>query len=151
MIQRLTCPVAFGSINFDSTRFSKSSASEVHKKYLELFNATISKAVLSQTPTTGVVDKGSYAASNTNAWVMKQVLKSDKRIVGKAVNRLLSTFFRLNFAESVEVPKVELFDTEENNKALAERDAVLVKNGLQFSDLYYQKKYGFQKNDFSIK
>lgn len=88
MIQRLTCPVAFGYINFDSTRFSKSSASEVHKKYLNLFNAAISKTVLSQTPTTGVVDKGSYAASNTLAWVMKQILKADKSLVEKAVNRL---------------------------------------------------------------
>lgn len=96
MIQRLTCPVAFGSINFDSTRFSKSSASEVHKKYLELFNATISKAVLSQTPTTGVVDKGSYAASNTLAWVMKQILKADKSLVEKAVNRLLMKTVALN-------------------------------------------------------
>ena len=46
------------------------------------------------------------------------MLKSDKRIVEKAINRLLATVFRLNFAESVELPKIELFDSEDNIKAL---------------------------------
>ena len=128
---------------------SKQASSSVYKELIDLCNAEISKAILGQTLTTEIGGRGSFAAAKTHLDVRQDIVESDKRLVEKALNQLIGWIVELNFGQ-VEKPIFTLWQEEDVDKNLAERDQILAAAGVRFTKTYFRKAYGFNEDDIEI-
>lgn len=136
--------------SIDILEASKTSSVEVFKQLLDFMNQEISKAILTQTLTTEVGDRGTYAASKTMETQLEKIQLADKRLVEATFNRLINLIYTINF-NSIEKPKFILFQEQDVDKILAERDQILVNTGIKFTKEYYIKNYNLAPEDFELK
>ncbi|MDR1637826.1 MAG: DUF935 domain-containing protein [Treponema sp.] len=78
---------------------NKGSVSNIHREFVDAANAEVSKAVLGQTLTTEIGDKGSYAAAQAHNLVREDLAGNDRRNIGAAFNRL-SRVYTFYYPES---------------------------------------------------
>ena len=129
---------------------SKSSSAEIYEKLIDKMNTEISKAILGQTLTTEIGSAGSYAASNTHMQVRQDIVDSDKKLVEGVINQLIQWIYEINFANA-EVPVFELYEPEDVDLTLAQRDKILSDTGVKFTKEYFIKNYGLEDEDFDIR
>ena len=103
---------------------NKSSSAEIYEKLIDKMNAEISKAILGQTLTTEIGSTGSYAAANTHMAVRQDIVDSDKKLVESVINQLIQWIYEINYSRE-DVPKFELFEPEDVDLTLAQRDKEL--------------------------
>ncbi|HSA05938.1 MAG TPA: DUF935 family protein [Candidatus Gastranaerophilales bacterium] len=129
----------------------KNASSELYDKLITACDQAISKAILGQTLTTdgNHGDSGSYALGKVHAGVRDDIVYSDKKIVENTHNQLIKWIWEINF-NSGEIPEFSMFEEENIDKTLAERDEILVKQGVKFSKSYYINNYGLADKDFEI-
>jgi len=127
----------------------RSSSVEVFKELMNFMNSEISKAILTQTLTTEVQDTGTYAASKTMGDMLEKVQHADKRIVEKTINKIIDLIYQVNF-NSTNKPKFILYEDEDVDKILAERDLILVNTGIKFTKEYYIRNYNLLPEDFEL-
>lgn len=129
---------------------NKSSSAEIYEKLIDKMNAEISKAILGQTLTTEIGNTGSYAASNTHMQVRKDIIDSDKKLVEKTINQLITWIYEINFS-SENIPVFQMYEEEDVDLTLAQRDKILSDTGVKFNKEYFIKTYGLQDEDFDIR
>jgi len=129
---------------------NKSSSAEIYEKLIDKMNAEISKAILGQTLTTEIGENGSYAASNTHMAVRQDIINSDKKLVENTINQLIKWICEINFP-NIDVPIFEMYQEEDIDLTLAQRDKILSDTGLKFTKEYFIKTYGFDEEDFDIR
>ena len=129
---------------------NKSSSAEIYEKLIDKMNAEISKAILGQTLTTEIGDTGSYAASNTHMQVRKDIIDSDKKLVEKTINQLITWIYEINFS-SENIPVFEMYEEEDVDLTIAQRDKILSDTGVKFTKEYFIKTYGLEDEDFDIR
>jgi len=129
---------------------SQSGSVDAYKTFLEFLNTEISKAILTQTLTTELQNKGSFAASETHSSMLNNVADSDAKLVQKAFNLLIKWIYTLNFGTEDNLPTFLLYEPEDVDKVLAERDDILTRQGLQFTAEYYKKSYNLTDDDFIL-
>ena len=129
---------------------NKSSSAEIFEKLIDKMNSEISKAILGQTLTTEIGATGSYAASNTHMAVRQDIIDADKKLVEKTINQLIQWIYEINFANA-EVPVFELYEPEDVDLTLAQRDKILYDTGVKFTKEYFIKTYGLEEDDFDIR
>lgn len=139
-----------------SVEFIQGSAnanSEVYTRFLNFCNTEISKSILSQTLTTEVQERGTYAAAKTHQNMLHHILLGDKRLVERTVNCLIRMIWELNFGSSQmdALPVFEMFSEDDSNKVLAERDRLLRKQGVLFTKDYYCRTYNLRADDFDLR
>lgn len=128
----------------------KSSSSDLYENLIAICDMSISKAILGQTLTTDSgASGGSYALGKVHSQVRDDIIFTDKKIVEKAHNQLIKWIWEINFNYG-EIPKYSMFAEEDVNKSLAERDEILVKQGVKFSKSYYAANYGLADRDFEV-
>lgn len=118
--------------------------------FINFCNTEISKAILSQTLTTELGDVGSYAAANVHATIRDDIVKSDKLLVEKALNKLVRWIIDLNFGKQTEYPKFIIYEEEDVDKPLAETVETLKKAGIQVLEPFIIRRMGLQKNEFRL-
>lgn len=128
----------------------KSGSTSLYSGIIEMCDKNIAKNILGQTLTTDSDGNGSYALGQVHATVRQDIITSDKRLVESWINVLLRWIHELNFGTDDE-PKFELYEEQDIDKDLAERDKILVDTGVQFTKKYYIKTYGLEDEDFEIK
>lgn len=126
----------------------KASSGATYKDLADFFNSEVSKAVLGQTLTTEVGSSGSYAASKTHQEVRSDLIVEDTHLVQDTINELIGWIWEINFTGTP--PTFTLYEEEDVDKALAERDEILTKTGVKFTKSYYMKAYGFDEGDIEI-
>ena len=126
---------------------------ESYEKYLEFCNSEISKAILSETLTTEVTDKGTYAAAKTHRDILHHLVQGDKRLVEKTINKLIAMIWELNFPPfaGADMPLFQLYAEDEIHKSLAERDKILQKQGVVFQKEYFKRYYNLKEDEFEMK
>ena len=129
---------------------NKSSSAEIFEKLMDKMNAEISKAILGQTLTTEVGSTGSYAASNTHFAVRQDIIDADKKMVEKTINKLIQWIYEINFSNK-DIPVFEMFEVEDIDLGLAQRDKILSETGVKFTKEYFIKNYGLEEDDFDIR
>lgn len=133
---------------------NKTSSADIYERLIDKMNAEISKAVLGQTLTTEIGDKGSYAASNTHMDVRHDIIEADKRLVEKTLNQLIHWIYQENFGalKQKNIPEFSLFEEEETDLNLvSQRDkAVTELSGIKFTKTYLMKTYGYEEDDFEM-
>ncbi|MEW5970234.1 MAG: DUF935 family protein [Pseudomonadota bacterium] len=127
----------------------KGASADIYVKLIDHCNAEISKTILGQTLTTEIVGHGSYAASKTHQEVRQDIVNEDKQMVEKVMNQLIQWIWTINISSS-DIPTFELWQEEDVDKNLAERDQILAATGVIFTKKYFQKAYGFEDEDFNI-
>ena len=129
---------------------NKSSSAAIYEQLIDKMNAEISKAILGQTLTTEIGSTGSYAASNTHFAIRQDIIDADKKLVEQTINQLIQWIYEINFSNA-EIPVFELYQEEDVDLALAQRDKILFDSGVKFTKEYFIKTYGFDEEDIEIK
>jgi phage gp29-like protein len=76
--------------------FTKGVTTGAHREYITVMNSEISKAILGQTLSTEIGEKGSYAAAQAHNMVREDLAAADRRRVAAAFNRLSRVFTFFN-------------------------------------------------------
>lgn len=122
----------------------KSASAEIYEKLSDWADKQISKAILGQTLTADIGDKGSYAASNTHYKVSEDIGKDDATLVQSVMNELIGWIWEINFG-GVDRPWFSLVAPQDLMLDLTERDLKLSQTGCKFTSKYFVEKYGFNE------
>jgi len=136
-----------GSVDIMQTGSSGSAA--IYESIVTKCENNIAKAVLGQTLTTEIGQGGSYAAAKTHSEVRADIINSDKQLVSKTLNQLIKFINILNFNDDI-MPVFEFETPEDLNTEKAERDNKIASLGIEFSEDYICRTYGYQKGDIKI-
>jgi phage gp29-like protein len=129
---------------------NKGGVSDVHASYIAAANAEVSKAILGQTLTTEIGDKGSYAAAQAHNLVREDLAAADRRQIASAFNRLAAVWTFYNFGADVAAPRFEFVKDEDLQAERAERDTKLFAVGWRPQKAYITREYGMAAEDFDI-
>lgn len=135
-----------GSVEIIQT--GSTSNSEIYKILVDKCENNIAKSILGQTLTTDIGSSGSYAASQTHACVRADIVNSDKTLVENTLNDFIKKINRINFNDE-NIPIFEFIE-EDLGFAKAERDNKVATLGVEFSEDYILKTYGYEKGDIKI-
>jgi phage gp29-like protein len=123
----------------------KAGSAEVYRQLLEYCRSEINVAMLGQNQTT---EKDSnHASATAGAEVTKDIRDGDAAIVTTALNACIRHVVDLNFGTHVVAPLYALWQQEEIDKSLAQRDKALTESGVQFTNAYWQRTYNLQDGD----
>lgn len=122
----------------------KSGSSEVYENFIKKCENNISKVILGQTLTTDIGSSGSYAAANTHQQVREDLIQNDVRLCEKTVQEFINKIHSINFSD-FNPPKFVIYDEEQIDQTLAERDNKLKTLGVNFTKTYIQKAYNLRK------
>lgn len=136
------------TMKIDLIEAARTSSINTYDTLCKFMNAQISKAVLGQTLTTEIGDKGSYAASQTHDDVRSDILKADADALAEVLNAtVIRWLVDYNFPDVAGYPKLWYHTVEEQDlKPLAERDKILVKDiGLRVGEQYFYNAYNLPR------
>ncbi|MCH8029068.1 MAG: DUF935 family protein [Candidatus Dadabacteria bacterium] len=150
MVQDAVAAIPEGS-DIDTLETStRGSSTSTYEKFLGAMNSEISKAVLGQTLTTEVGDRGSLAAGRVHMDVRRDIIDGDRRIVEGVFNTLIKWVWTINFSNDLRaMPRFRMFERERVDKTQAERDEILSRAGVAFTDEYWKKTYGLGDGDIA--
>lgn len=114
----------------------------------------ISKAVLSQTLTTEVQDKGALSTAKVHGTVRDDIVDADTKTAAGLLNRIVRmTLKRNGFNPSAAPPHWHPFEEDDIRTDLAERDERLNKtmqaSGVSLSPEYFRRTYNLDAGDIS--
>lgn len=127
----------------------RTSSSEIYHDLIAACNAEISKAILGQTLSTELGEGGSYAATRGHLDVRQDIIDQDIKMIEETMNLLIKWIFDLNFGAG-NMPTFSMWQEEEVDKMLAERDQILSNIGVKFTKEYFNANYGLDDKDFEI-
>lgn len=126
---------------------SKGGSSQVFDDFLRYCKSEISVAILGQDQTTEA--DSNRASATAGLEVLEDIRDDDARLVESVFNQLLSWLCELNFTVDT-LPKFELFEQESVDKLQAERDEILSRVGVKFTQQYLQRTYNFEDGDIEL-
>ncbi|MEQ8224623.1 MAG: DUF935 family protein, partial [Candidatus Eremiobacterota bacterium] len=127
----------------------KANSVQAYKELIKSCNDEISKAILGQTLTTEIGNTGARAASETHFKVRQDIVDSDKNLVMETINELITWIYELNFPGK-DIPEFEMWEPEDIDLTLAQRDEILSRTGVKYRKIYFQKNYNLDEEDFDI-
>lgn len=130
---------------------AKTSSSAVYKEFLYFLNAEVSKAILGQTLTTEIQDKGTYSAAKVHLEVRDDIIMADVKLVEETFNQLIEWIIELNFGYVPDVPKFIMYREHDIDLDLAQRDQIITNMGYQFSLDYMNKAYFLSDGDIAVR
>ncbi|OTG87221.1 phage portal protein family protein [Acinetobacter sp. ANC 3832] len=104
----------------------------------------IQKLILGQTLTSGTDGTGSRALGQVHDNVRKDKLKSDIRLITPTMQSVVNALCLLNDWQQ---HKIIIGEEKSLNVEQAERDEKLKNTGIEFTNQYYTREYGFQDGD----
>lgn len=129
---------------------AKASSSALYKDLKSTSDIDIAIAILGQNLTTDV-QGGSRAAAEVHERVRHEIKDGDKKIVVETFTGLIDWICDLNYGPDVERPLFELYEEEEVDQKLADRDKTLSDTGqVKFTKQYLQTAYGFGDDDIEM-
>ncbi len=130
------------AIEFVSANAGRTS-SDIYANLAKFCDKGISKAVIGQTLSAEVGDKGSYAAANTHNEIRKDLVESDAMAQAATVRtQLLQPIVGFNFGWETAVPKYWApFEEPEDLKAKADWVKILLDAGVQIPDEWGREQF----------
>jgi phage gp29-like protein len=118
---------------------------DIYRNLISECKSEVSIALLGQNLTTEVKG-GSFAATKAHMEVRKDITESDKKVCERVFNELIGWIFELNFASGAR-PVFSMYEQEDVDKTLAERDKLLTEAGVKFRKSYFVKAYSLDDED----
>lgn len=122
----------------------KTGSTEVYERLLHFCRSEVSIALLGQNQTTEAT--ANRASAQAGLEVTRDIRDGDKAIVQEAFNTLIRWVCELNFNDGAR-PVFEMWEQQEVDKVLAERDEKLVKAGAKLTSAYFKRAYSLQDGD----
>jgi len=122
----------------------KAGSAEVYERLLHFCRSEVSIALLGQNQTTEA--NSNRASAQAGLEVTRDIRDGDKSIVEEAFNTLIRWVCELNFSDGAR-PFFSLWEQEEVDKVLAERDEKLVRAGAKLTSAYFKRAYNLQDGD----
>ena len=140
---------AVGVIPDDSSVEIKEAANgannaDVYERLLHFCRSEVSIALLGQNQTTEA--NSNRASAQAGLEVTRDIRDGDKSIVEEAFNALIRWVCELNFSDGAR-PVFSLWEQEEVDKVLAERDEKLFRAGAKLTPAYFKRAYNLQDGD----
>jgi phage gp29-like protein len=128
------------------------SSSDIYNDLIEMCDAAIAKVILGQTLTTEGSSKGngSQALGKVHSEVRDDIILSDKKIVENTHNQLIQWICEINFGTMEKYPKFEMYEEEDVDMDIANRDKILKDTGVKFTKKYFIKTYNLEEEDFEV-
>lgn len=126
---------------------SKGGSSQVFDDFLRYCKSEIAIALLGQNQTTEA--EANRASATAGLEVTRDIRDDDASIVEGVFNQLLAWICELNFHVDT-LPTFELYEQESIDKLQAERDGLLAGLGVQFTEQYIMRTYGFEEGDIVV-
>ncbi|MBA1271655.1 DUF935 family protein, partial [Pseudomonas carnis] len=123
----------------------KAGSATVYRELLEYCRSEINVAMLGQNQTTE--KESNRASAEAGAEVTDDIRDGDAGIVATAINAVIRRIVDINFGENVVAPVYELWEQQEIDKVLAERDKSLSESGVKFTPQYFKRTYNLQDGD----
>ena len=123
----------------------KAGSADVYRQLLEYCRSEINVAMLGQNQTTE--KDTNHASATAGAEVTQDIRDGDAAIVASALNACIRHVVDLNFGPHVVAPHYALWQQEEIDKSLAQRDKALTESGVRFTNAYWQRTYNLQNGD----
>lgn len=120
----------------------------VHQALAAYCDAAMSKAVLGQTLTTEIGDKGSFAASKTHDGVRQDIKEADCKALAKTIGRdLIRPLVLFNFGEITHMPWLKFrYEPPEDIAQTANTYKVVIRDiGLPVSQEHVYERFGIPK------
>ncbi|MCP4105481.1 MAG: DUF935 family protein [Desulfobacteraceae bacterium] len=131
----------------------RSGSGDLFERLCVFMDNQISKAILSQTLTTEIGDKGALAAAKVHSDVRSDITDADLKVIQRALQLVFGLIMRRNGFLSELAPKVTAHEEVNIKSDLAERDAKLVPalkaSGLVLSRDYWIRQYDFEESDLT--
>lgn len=124
----------------------KSGSTEVYESLLHFCRSEVAIALLGQNQTTEA--SSNRASAQAGLEVTRDIRDGDKAIVQEALNTLIRWMCELNF-NGAERPVFGMWEQQEVDKALAERDERLVRAGAMLTPAYFKRAYNLQDGDLA--
>lgn len=122
----------------------KTGSAEVYERLLHFCRSEVSIALLGQNQTTEAT--ANRASAQAGLEVTRDIRDGDKAIVEEAFNTLIRWVCELNFNDGAR-PVFSLWEQQEVDQAMAERDEKLTRAGAKFSPAYFKRAYSLQDGD----
>lgn len=122
----------------------KAGSADVYERMLHFCRSEVSIALLGQNQTTEA--KTNFASAKAGIEVTREIRDGDKSIVEEAFNTLVRWVCDLNFSDGAR-PVFSMWEQEEVDKILAERDEKLVRAGARLTPAYFKRAYALQDGD----
>lgn len=124
----------------------KTGSADVYERMLHFCRSEVSIALLGQNQTTEA--NSNKASAQAGLEVTRDIRDGDKTIVQEAFNTLIRWVCELNFNDGAR-PVYELWEQQEVDKVLAERDEKLTQAGAKFTPQYFKRAYDLQDGDLN--
>ncbi|MDY6904097.1 MAG: DUF935 family protein [Thermodesulfobacteriota bacterium] len=124
-------------------------AGDLHKAFVERWDAAISKVLMGQTLTAEIGEKGSYAASKTHENVLESYASADRTLVKAFFDALSRVYTRINFGDKTAAP-VFAFVRQEDAKENAELSGKLHTAGVRFKKTFFVRRCGLAEDEFEM-
>ncbi|GFM85403.1 hypothetical protein PSCICO_08020 [Pseudomonas cichorii] len=125
----------------------KADSADVYRELLEYCRSEINVAMLGQNQTTE--KESNRASAMAGAEVTNDIRDGDAGIVAASFNAVIRRIVDINFGEAVVAPVYELWEQDEIDKTLAERDKNLTDSGVKFTPAYWMRTYNLQEGDLA--
>lgn len=122
----------------------KTGSTEVYERLLHFCRSEVSIALLGQNQTTEAT--ANRASAQAGLEVTRDIRDGDKAIVQEAFNTLIRWVCELNFNDGAR-PVFDMWEQQEVDKVLAERDEKLVRAGAKLTPTYFKRAYSLQDGD----
>ena len=122
----------------------KTGSAEVYERLLHFCRSEVSIALLGQNQTTEAT--ANRASAQAGLEVTRDIRDGDKAIVEEALNTLIRWVCELNFNDGAR-PVFSLWEQQEVDQAMAERDEKLTRAGATFTPAYFKRAYSLQDGD----
>jgi len=119
----------------------KSSSADVYERLLMFCRSEVNYALLGQNQTSEA--NSNRASAQAGLEVTRDIRDADSRMVEATFNTLIRWIWDFNFNESTR-PEFSMWEQEEVDKVLAERDKTLTEAGVTLTPAYFKRAYGFQ-------
>lgn len=129
----------------------KSSSSGVYKAIIDWAERTIQKVILSSEMTTSAGEHGTQALGGEQIEkVAGKVIGSTAKIKKRTIQQVIDWTWRFNGWPEDGKPTYRVQREEEADKDRAERDESLTRQGVRFTESYYQREYNLEEDDFIV-
>jgi len=122
----------------------KASSTDTFESLLHFCRSEVSIALLGQNQTTEATSN--RASAQVGREVTHDIRDGDKAIVSETLNQLIRWTCERNFSGGA-MPVFSMWEQEEVDKILAERDQKLTQAGAKFTPAYFKRAYGLQDGD----
>ncbi len=122
----------------------KSSSADVYERLLMFCRSEVNYALLGQNQTSEA--NSNRASAQAGLEVTRDIRDADSRMVEAAFNTLIRWVWDFNFNDAAR-PEFSMWEQEEVDKVLAERDKTLKDAGVTLTPAYFKRAYGFQNGD----